>query len=483
VRATNDFIAPFFQPGECFAYGIKNETSGIVGISNTHRVLRDGHFTTLLTYSNDENAFEFVYDGANPNIVRLPFYLSRPQWPVKKKVYVKSNGVHKLTSAFIEETYELRTEYLPAEMHRYTVFALAHDHVNMDCPAVDIGAADVLNVDAYTPQWDADLELKLAQSKCTVTVGNFGYMNGNCDTAETKCTPPILTVTSVSDNAVNLSLQPPANAEKILISYRKLNQLFPVWVTLEINAAQIYTLTGLSSGSSYEIRVASKCGGEYGSYGRVKKFNSTGAAVCTPANSLTLVSRAGNVFNFSASIPLPASPEWELRIIKPDGFEENYINAFGGLVGTPFNFSWTEAGTLQNGPYQFAFRMRCSSSSLSAYTTDVNYNVTPSGYVAPITFDFSIYSGAAGNFNVTKNGISLVNTSVTQNGNTTALENDVITVNGLRTAGVHLYVNVRETTTNTVLYSTPLGGLTYSRSFTFSIGNGKAYEITGSITT
>lgn len=92
VSAAGNLIIPFFTPGECFQYVILDEISTVIGTTNRFKMLAKDRHTSLLTYSNHENAFEFVYNNNRQNIVRLPFYLSRPQWPEKRTCILSLTG-------------------------------------------------------------------------------------------------------------------------------------------------------------------------------------------------------------------------------------------------------------------------------------------------------------------------------------------------------------------------------------------------------
>jgi hypothetical protein len=100
---------------ECFSYALLDAgTDEVLGYSNPFQPIieeEDQAYTSMVTYSCYESALSFIYPG--DNIIRLPFYLLKPQFPKKSTVYQQSSGRSKVLSASITKDYELITEHMP----------------------------------------------------------------------------------------------------------------------------------------------------------------------------------------------------------------------------------------------------------------------------------------------------------------------------------------------------------------------------------
>jgi hypothetical protein len=91
----------------------------------------DKCLTTKILYSNNENAFGFLYNttGISSNIIRLPLYLKEPVINSEKTVYVRSNGVRELLSARLSKRYKALVDHVLEETHQNLVVALNHDTI------------------------------------------------------------------------------------------------------------------------------------------------------------------------------------------------------------------------------------------------------------------------------------------------------------------------------------------------------------------
>ena len=62
------------------------------------------------------------------NRIRLPFYLSRPQFPDEKNIFRLANGVAKVQSIVIRKVYEGETDYLTEDQHQRLLEIPARRH-------------------------------------------------------------------------------------------------------------------------------------------------------------------------------------------------------------------------------------------------------------------------------------------------------------------------------------------------------------------
>lgn len=115
------------------------------------------------------------------NRVRLPFYLTRPQFPNESNVFRLANGTRKTLSAIIFKTFEGETDNLPKEIHERLIIALKHDDVTIEGRYLITGVS--LDGD-YEIDWNKFLDYPLAKGAFKVQVTPFNYSNDNCQTCD-----------------------------------------------------------------------------------------------------------------------------------------------------------------------------------------------------------------------------------------------------------------------------------------------------------
>ena len=66
------------------------------------------------------------------NRVRLPFYLSKPQYPAEEELYLKGNGRRVVLKSIVSKVMDGKTDYMPSLIHERLSIALRHDEVNIE---------------------------------------------------------------------------------------------------------------------------------------------------------------------------------------------------------------------------------------------------------------------------------------------------------------------------------------------------------------
>lgn len=115
------------------------------------------------------------------NRIRLPIYVTRPQFPVESNVFRLANGTRKTLSSVIRKTFEGETENLPREIHERLVIALKHDDVTIEGKYY-LGGISMES--DYDIDWNKFLDYPLAKAAFKVDVTPFNYSNDNCKTCE-----------------------------------------------------------------------------------------------------------------------------------------------------------------------------------------------------------------------------------------------------------------------------------------------------------
>lgn len=115
------------------------------------------------------------------NRIRLPFYLTRPQFPREANVFRRADGSTKVQSVIIRKVFEGETENLPKEIHERLLIALSHDDVTVEGRFLLTGVS--LDGD-YDIDWNKFLDYPLAKAAFKAQVTPFNYSNDNCKTCE-----------------------------------------------------------------------------------------------------------------------------------------------------------------------------------------------------------------------------------------------------------------------------------------------------------
>lgn len=111
------------------------------------------------------------------NRIRLPFYLSRPQFPAERNVFRDAAGNAVLLSTSIRNTYQGKTDQLPEDWHRKLVIALSHKEVTIEDTRL---LTDVVIDGDYGIEWQDFLDYPIAEANFTVQVTPFNASSSNC---------------------------------------------------------------------------------------------------------------------------------------------------------------------------------------------------------------------------------------------------------------------------------------------------------------
>lgn len=115
------------------------------------------------------------------NRIRLPFYVTRPQYPREANVFRRADGSTKVQSVIIKMIFEGETDNLPKVIHQRLIIALSHDDVIVEGRYYLGGVS--LEGD-YDIDWVKFLNFPLAKAAFKVQVTPFNYSNDNCKTCE-----------------------------------------------------------------------------------------------------------------------------------------------------------------------------------------------------------------------------------------------------------------------------------------------------------
>ncbi len=155
-----------------------------VNCSNCFTKQEDDCFTSLISYRSNEDSMGFLYTG-NSNLtsfrnkIRLPMFLSQPQFPKKEEVYVKSDGTRVRLSAQLGKEYKAETDYMMEHLHEKLAIALAHDSLLIENP--DAGVNTTFICEGNTDiKWLDFLNYRAAKAEFKVRQTPYNLVNSNC---------------------------------------------------------------------------------------------------------------------------------------------------------------------------------------------------------------------------------------------------------------------------------------------------------------
>lgn len=134
------------------------------------------------------------------NRIRLPFYLSKPQFPVDEEVYLKANGRRQVLKSIVSKEYEGKTDWMPKQLHERLAIALRHDSVNVEGADVTAG---IRVTGAYDIEWIDFLNYPIAPAKFKAFHEAFTARNTKCEICE-----PVFNTLDAVDDVLNGILVP-----------------------------------------------------------------------------------------------------------------------------------------------------------------------------------------------------------------------------------------------------------------------------------
>ena len=112
------------------------------------------------------------------NRIRLPFYLSKPQYPAEEDIYLKGNGVRVVLKSIVSKVMEGRTDYMPYKLHERLTIALRHDEVNVESEDF---TGSIRMSGAYDIAWIEFLNYPVAPANFKAFEEEFVARSNKCD--------------------------------------------------------------------------------------------------------------------------------------------------------------------------------------------------------------------------------------------------------------------------------------------------------------
>jgi len=174
--------------GECFRYCILNSGGDALACSNIFYRETKECFTSVITYYNEENGYDFKYvtydDNGTTRIteneIRLPFYLRNPAFQIEENVFRQSNQVRKRTSTQIDKTWQGTVGYLSDLQHERLVVALKHDVVTVGNTFANVNQRMSQEGEYTINRPDENINTVLNTGEFTIYDYTQSYSNNNC---------------------------------------------------------------------------------------------------------------------------------------------------------------------------------------------------------------------------------------------------------------------------------------------------------------
>lgn len=321
------------------------------------------------------------------NRIRLPFYLSKPQFPVERNVFRNAVGATTLLTATVRNTYEGKTDQLPEDWHRKLVIALVHKEVTIEDNRL---LTDVVIDGEYGIDWQDFLNYPIAPANFIIQVTPFNASSNNCQSCS-----EITQLSLVDDYSEDTFEQGTTNEYPDIIANDNIccypftveiisfNTLYFESVTLNLdNTLTIVLLDEVPPLEDVLIatyRVTCENGGydEANVYGNI---NGTGEA-CLPATNVQYNPIEGDTnlyFTWNEPTPVPSGGyDWAiylesspyLPIASGNTSANNLtVNGAGFVAGLDYIFVITsDCGELFSTPVQLEFMYETAASNCGSY--------------------------------------------------------------------------------------------------------------------
>lgn len=329
---------------------------------------------------------------AYKNRVRLPMMFINPQFPTERNVFRLSNGVTKVQSVVIKNTYSGKTDKLPEDWHKKLVIALSHDTVTIENERL---LSDVVLDGDYEISWPDFLQYPLAESKFSVQVTPFAATNSNCLTcselSQVVCNDDSTSEVWTEGTTHNFPDVLTDNDEiccyPSVISLVYWNPLY--FTAVSISASGVLTATVQNPCPVYnDVLIATyrvTCAD--GSYDEANVYgNITGSTVnfCTPAQAIfyDVVSSSSVSVQWAITVP-PPSGDWIWQLFLTSDLVNPIQNGTVGAGVGAVLLTGLTAGI----SYTFSVISDCGSGNLS---TPVNLEITITGLVAETCANFTV---------------------------------------------------------------------------------------------
>lgn len=308
------------------------------------------------------------------NRIRLPFHVTRPQYPREANVFRRADGSTKVQSVIIKMVFEGETDNLPKAIHERLIIALSHDDVIVEGMYYLGGVS--LDGD-YDIDWVKFLNFPLAKAAFKVQVTPFNYSNDNCQTCE-EASQVVCEDDLIGSIGEDETLEVPVLendsicCSPVVISLVTYNTDYLDSCIVSGNEIIIHTKTELVTQNNVTIvTYRAQCpNGNYDEANIIADIAGSIEECLSPANlAIGTITDTSAQATWTAPSPAPVSYHWELYLLS------DLINpvSTGDTTDLFVNLSGLSAGT----QYRFFVRSVCDSDSSNYVNADFTTSQPP----------------------------------------------------------------------------------------------------------
>ncbi len=313
------------------------------------------------------------------NRIRLPIYLTRPQFPTEKTVFIKADGSRKTQSVVLSKVYEGVTDKFPEWVHERLKIALEHDHVIIEGERY----FGELIADGYDVDWEIFMDYPYAPAGFKAIVNPYGMVNSNCQSCEEASQLMLVddTLPDILDQSTTYELNVFENDSIICRPFTaEITYINPVFVesaTIDETTGLVTIVTKALFFQRNEVVLATyRVTCNNGAYDEADIIASLQGdlAACLEPTSLSVVSKDSDSIVMSWVAPgTPPAEGYEWKITQaalPALIEDSGTTAgtSASMPSDPLLAALTPATT-----YTFSVRSKCGTDDYSQW---VNYTVT-----------------------------------------------------------------------------------------------------------
>lgn len=268
-------ITPYVDNGNCFRYCVLyyEGEGATTNLACSQLFVRDDDdcYRMTVKYYGDDSQFDFVYSAGNYNLIRLPAYLRKPNFPIEEKIYKKSDGTYRRQFATVEKEWEAVTDYYPEWLHERIVIALKHDHVLITCTDADLVEKELTNIGGYNLDYVGKEEV---YSPATFAMRQpVTGMNRSCTTSIC-CYPKAIAFEWIDEEAGTGNIYFGVNSNATSLQGRFKLNTDTEWTTADIPTTTSPLFfdnfpVSACDNTYYEVQMRTKCGNTYSAWSPV----------------------------------------------------------------------------------------------------------------------------------------------------------------------------------------------------------------------
>lgn len=257
------------------------------------------------------------------NRIRLPFKITRPQFPEERNVFTKADGTRETLSVVVSKTYEGETDWIPERWHERLVIALAHDNVSIEGEKY---FGQVSKEGDYTIAWpQAPMDYPTAKAKFIVAVTPFDGTNSNCMSCEQAAQLELNDDTFENPLSENTTYEIQVEENDKICCYPAVfsitsfdTEFFDTCTIDQTGKVTLHTKSGLPDTNSviactYRVTCPN---GSFDEADVICDIDGTLAAVCLAPKALSLFSKSTTVINVRFTQPNPLPDHFHFRVVK-----------------------------------------------------------------------------------------------------------------------------------------------------------------------